>query len=81
MNPAPATQPTASYHLAEIVGIGCAVRVRVLEIVSPYDVRVVTADLRDAGTHLVLSPERIRPEPESAPLARHRSGLVALGGL
>ncbi len=37
---------------------------------------VVTADLVDSGTFLVLDPSQVRPEVLTAPVASHRTGLV-----
>ena len=42
------------------------------------NVWVRTADLRDAGTPLVLDLDRVRPEPEGDASLRHRDGLVVL---
>lgn len=41
---------------------------------------VMTADLLDAGTRLVLDASQVSPEPHSMPVFRHRHGLVAFTG-
>lgn len=42
---------------------------------------VITADLRDAGTRLVLDADKLIPIEEPAPTGyRHASGLITLTG-
>ena len=53
-------------------------RVRILEARDGV-VFVVTADLADAGTRLVLNPSQVEPEPSAAEPSVHATGLVALG--
>jgi hypothetical protein len=50
-------------------------RVRVREIRDGVAF-VVTADLADSGTMLVLDPAQLRVEPQTTTVVSHRTGLV-----
>lgn len=73
---------TGDYLLADVVGFRVStLRVRVRAVLSDGTCAVVTADLSDAGTSLLLAPEKLRPlSPAPAPVFAHPTALVALGG-
>lgn len=52
-------------------------RVRVTEIRGDY-AWVITADILDAGTRLILNPGQLREIEDPAPSLRHCNGLVAI---
>lgn len=68
---------TNTYAIASgLRGFGTSeLRVRVREIRDGVAF-VVTADLRDAGTPLVLDPDQVRAEPQTTTVVSHRDGLV-----
>lgn len=71
----------SEYALCTVLGFGPSpveLRCRVVERRDGM-VWVRTADLRDAGTPLVLDADKVRPEPAAAGGLIHRDGLVELG--
>ena len=67
-----------NYAIANnLVGFGSlftSLRVRVKEI-RDGNAFVITADLHDAGTHLVIDPSQLS-FPENESVYQHRNGLV-----
>lgn len=55
------------YKTGDYVVARPGIRARVLEVLSDGTLRLVTADLQDAGTRFVASPASVTPERVDAP--------------